>query len=165
MISSITGSVLVFHHEIDHAQFASHSTLEAPAAGLRIDNSIKRILQAYPGSDIRVPELPKGPNQALKYEIRKDGIRKWIFVHPQTGKALATVARADKRLVHVLLDLHYNLLSGTPGKILVLLGGLSLIVLSITGSILYRRSIWKVLSFRQRVSFKSSRSFSPVCTG
>ncbi|WP_377528708.1 PepSY-associated TM helix domain-containing protein [Pontibacter rugosus] len=159
LISSITGSVLVFHHEIDHAQFASHSTLEAPAAGLRIDNSIKRILQAYPGSDIRVPELPKGPNQALKYEIRKDGIRKWIFVHPQTGKALATVARADKRLVHVLLDLHYNLLSGTPGKILVLLGGLSLIVLSITGSILYRRSIWKVLSFRQRVSFKSSRSF------
>lgn len=158
-ISSITGSVLVFHHDIDHAQFASLSTLAAPAPDLSIDNSFARIRQTFPESDIRIPALPEDPEQALKYEIRTDGTRQWIFVHPETGKTVATVARADKRLVHVLLDLHYNLLSGTPGKIAVLLGGLSLIVLSITGFLLYRKSILKVLSFRQRVSFKSRRSF------
>ncbi|PRY07432.1 putative iron-regulated membrane protein [Pontibacter ummariensis] len=159
LISSVTGSVLVFHHDIDHAQFAGLSTLAVPATELKIDSSIARILKAYPGSDVRVPELPKGQDQALKYEIRSTEGRKWVFVHPTTGETLATVARADKRLVHTLLDLHYNLLSGTPGKIGVLLGGLSLIVLSITGLLLYRKSIWKVLAFRQRVSFKSRRSF------
>lgn len=158
LLSSVTGSVLVFHHEIDRAQFASLSTLAAPATELRIDNSIEGILQAYPESDIRVPELPEAPNQALKYEIRKGDTRKWVFVHPETGETLGVVKRADKRLVHVLLDLHYNLLSGTPGKITVLLGGIALAVLTVTGFLLYRRSILKVLAFRQRISFKSRRS-------
>ncbi|MEJ8801747.1 PepSY-associated TM helix domain-containing protein [Pontibacter sp. H249] len=159
LISSITGSVLVFHHDIDHAQFKHLSALTAPASAIKIDNSFERIRQENPESDIRMPELPENPNQALKYEIRKGSSRKWLFVHPETGQTLATVDRADKRLVHVLLDLHYNLLSGTPGKIIVLLGGLSLIVLTITGFLLYRKSIVKVLSFRQLVSFKSRRSF------
>ena len=159
LISSITGSVLVFHHDIDHAQFGQLSTLASPASELKIDNSFERIRQTNPESDIRVPELPEDPNQALKYEIRKGSSRKWLFVHPETGETLATVDRADKRLVHVLLDLHYNLLSGTPGKIIVLLGGLSLIVLTITGFLLYRKSILKVLAFKQLVSFKSRRSF------
>ncbi|MBC5994569.1 PepSY-associated TM helix domain-containing protein [Pontibacter cellulosilyticus] len=159
LISSLTGSVLVFHHDIDHVQFKQLSSLTSPASELKIDNSFERIRQANPESDIRVPELPENSNQALKYEIRKGSSRKWLFVHPETGETLATVDRADKRLVHVLLDLHYNLLSGTPGKIIVLLGGLALIVLTITGFLLYRKSILKVLSFRQLVSFKSRRSF------
>lgn len=159
LISSITGSVLVFHHDIDHAQFSEQSTLPVPAKALKIDNSIELIRQAHPGSDIRIPELPEDPNKALKYEIRQGSSRKWVFVHPETGETLSTVAKADKRLVHVLLDIHYNLLSGTPGKILVLLGGLSLIILSITGLLLYRKSLLKVLRFRQRISFKSRRAF------
>ena len=159
LISSITGSALVFHHDIDHAQFKQQTTLATPASALKIDNSFERIRQGNPESDIRVPELPEAPNQALKYEIRKGSTRKWLFVHPESGETLATVDRADKRLVHVLLDLHYNLLSGTPGKIIVLIGGLSLILLTITGFLLYRKSILKVLSFRQLVSFKSRRSF------
>jgi uncharacterized iron-regulated membrane protein len=159
LISSITGSVLVFHHDIDHAQFAQVSTLERPASELKIGNSFERIRQSYPDSDIRVPGLPEGPLEALKYEIRQGNSRKWIFVHPETGETLGTVERADKRLVHVLLDLHYNLLSGTPGKIIVLLGGLSLITLTITGFLLYRKSILKVLAFRQQISLKSRRSF------
>jgi len=159
LISSVTGSVLVFHHDIDHAQFAKHATLSSPASGLKIDNSFERIRQQYADSDIRVPEIPDSPTQALKYEIRQGNVRKWLFVHPTSGEKLATVDRADKRLVHVLLDLHYNLLSGTPGKIIVLLGGLSLITLTITGLLLYRRSLVKVLSFRQRISFKSRYTF------
>ncbi|MCJ8167135.1 PepSY domain-containing protein [Pontibacter sp. E15-1] len=159
LVSSLTGSVLVFHHDIDHAQFAHLSTLEEPASGLRIDSSLGRIREENPGADIRVPGLPEGPLEALKYELREGGSRRWVFVHPETGQTMATVRHAEKRLVHVLLDIHYNLLSGTAGKIIVLLGGIALILLTLTGFLLYRRSILRVLSFRQRVSFKSRRSF------
>lgn len=159
LVASITGSILVFHHEIDHAQFAEASTLAEPAAELNIDNSFGRINSLHPGADIRVPHFPEDPGEALKYEIREGSTRKWIFAHPETGKTLATVERADQRLVHVLLDLHYNLLSGTPGKLIVLLGGIALIVLTITGFILYRKSILKVLAFRQKVPLRNKRSF------
>jgi uncharacterized iron-regulated membrane protein len=158
LISSITGSVLVFHHEIDHAQFSAETTLEKPANELIIDNSFERIRKLYPDYDIRIPDLPDDPNQALKYELRKGQTRKWIFSHPETGAFLAEVKRADQRLVHVLLELHYMLLSGTVGKIVVLLLGIALIVLSITGFMLYRKSILKVLTFKQRISLKSRRS-------
>ena len=158
LISSITGSVLVFHHEIDSVQFARLSTLEEPAESLLIDNSFGRIRQQYPEGDIRIPALPAAADQALKYEIREKNTRKWIFVHPETGETLSTVERADQRLVHVLLELHYMLLAGTCGKVLVLLGGLALFVLSISGFILYRKSITKVLLFKQGISFSSPRA-------
>lgn len=158
LIASITGSILVFHHDIDHAQFADQSTLETPASELIIDNSFEHIRQLHPDYDIRVPAFPEDYKQALKYELRKGKTRKWIFVHPETGEMLATVNRADQRLVHILLDLHYNLLSGTPGKIIVLLCGIALMLLSVTGFILYRKSILKVVFFRQKISFKSRRS-------
>lgn len=158
LISSITGSILVFHTEIDGAQFSAEATLDQPAANLIIDNSFEPIRQLYPNYDIRVPDFPEESNQALKYELRKEKTRKWIFVHPETGEILAEVARADQRFVHVLLELHYMLLSGTVGKIVVLLLGIALIALSITGFILYRKSIFKVLTFKQRISSKSRRS-------
>lgn len=158
LISSVTGSVLVFHHEIDHAQFSNEATLEEPATELIIDSSFELIRQSHPDYDIRVPDFPEESNQALKYELRKEQSRKWMFVHPETGEVLAEVERADKRFVHVLLELHYMLLSGTVGKIVVLLLGIALIVLSITGFMLYRKSILKVITFKQRVSVKSRRS-------
>ncbi|MDX5423273.1 MAG: PepSY domain-containing protein [Hymenobacteraceae bacterium] len=158
LVLSITGSVLVFHHDIDHAQYAHLSTLKAPASELRIDQSLGRIRQENSGADIRVPGLPEGPLEALKYEVRKGSTRKWVFVHPETGVELARVERADRRLVQVLLDMHYNLLSGTPGKTIILFGGISLILLTITGFLLYRKSVLKVLAFRQRISFKSRRA-------
>lgn len=158
LISSITGAVLVFHHEIDSAQFSDKTTLEKPATKLIIDNSFEPIRTLYPDCDIRIPDLPKEPDQALKYELRKGKIRKWIFVHPETGELLTAVERADQRLVHILLELHYMLLSGTVGKIMVLFLGVALIILSISGFMLYRKSIVKVLSFKQKISFKSRRS-------
>lgn len=159
LVASITGSILVFHNEIDHTLYADIAVLESPAAELKIDHSLEQIRRSHPGADIRVPDFPEEPEQALKYEIREGKNRKWIFVQPETGTILGEVERADQRLVHILLDLHYNLLSGTVGKIVVLLGGLALIILSITGFLLYRKSIFKVLSFRQKVSFKNRRSF------
>ena len=158
LFSSVTGSVLVFHHEIDHAQFSAETILNKPATKLAIDNSFELIRQSYPNYDIRVPDFPEDFDQALKYELRKEKSRKWIFVHPETGELLAEVARADKRFVHILLELHYMLLSGTVGKIVVLLLGVALIILSITGFLLYRKSIIKVITFKQRISVKSRRS-------
>lgn len=159
LIASVTGSVLVFHKEIDSLQFAEQHHLEEPASELRMETSLEQIRAAHPEADIRVPDFPEDHDKALKYEIRSTEGRKWVFVHPESGKQLATVEHVHQRFVHVLLNLHYNLYAGTLGKIFVFLGGLSLIMLSITGLIFYRRSMLKVLTFRQRISFKSRRSF------
>lgn len=155
---SLSGVVLVFDDEIDDATYARELQLEMPAKALHIDRSYDWVRQQNPGWDMRIPALPASADEALLYELRQGQLRKWIFVHPETGQELATVAQAHNRLTYVLLNLHYNLLSGTPGKITVLLVGLTLLALTISGFILYRRSIVKVLTFRQGVSFRSRRS-------
>jgi uncharacterized iron-regulated membrane protein len=159
LVMSVSGSILVFHDEIDHLFFKSDKVLVKPAGALSFDRSYEEIRQAHPGWEIRVPSLPMEKTEALKYELRKGNLRQWVFVHPETGEWLHTVNEADKRFVHVLLTLHYSFFAGTVGKVLVLFIGIAFLVLLITGLIVYRKSLAKVLLFRQSVSLKSKRSF------
>ena len=159
LVISLSGSILVFDDEIDDAVFSKQSTLAEPAQTLHIDNSYEWVRQQNPGWEIRIPALPASKTEALQYELRQGQLRRWIFVHPDTGKELATIKQAHNRFTYVVLNIHYNLLSGTPGKVVVLLVGISLLLLTITGFMLYRKSIIKVLSFRQKISTKSKRSF------
>ena len=158
LVSSLSGAVLVFHDDIDAAIYAEESQLDIPSRALHIDNSFGWVRQQNPGWDIRIMALPDAPDQALLYELRQGQLRKWLFVHPETGASIATVPQAHNRLVYILLNLHYNLLSGTAGKIAVLLTGVALLLLTVTGFQLYRRSILKVITFRQTISRKSRRS-------
>lgn len=158
LVISLSGVILVFDDDIDEAIYASYATLDTPAKALHIDRSLQWVRAENPGWDIRIPELPASPNEALLYELRQGQLRRWLFVHPETGEKLHTVGQAHNRFSYVVLNIHYNLLSGTLGKIVVLLVGLALLFLTVTGFILYRRSILKVLTFRQRVSFTSRRS-------
>lgn len=156
---SLSGSILVFHDEIDNAFFNDRIPLNKPFQHVSFDRSFERIRADHPGWEIRVPGLPLQSGEALKYELRKNEFRKWVFVHPETGALVGTVARADKRFVNVLLTLHYSFFAGTAGKIFVLILGIAFSILLITGVVLYRRSLVKVLIFQQRLSLKSRRAF------
>lgn len=157
LVMSLSGSILVFHHEIDHAFFREKIEVQHPAPILSFDKSFEKMRIANPGWEIRVPALPQ-PGEALKYELRKDKQRKWVFVHPQTGDIVGNVDRADRRFVDVLLTLHYSFFAGTPGKVFVVLIGVAFLILLVTGIIVYRKSFLKVLFFRQRFSLKSTRA-------
>ncbi|HEU5145781.1 MAG TPA: PepSY-associated TM helix domain-containing protein, partial [Chryseosolibacter sp.] len=156
---SLSGIVLLFDDEVDRKVYSEYFVLDVPARALHIDNSIHWIRTQYSDWDIRIPALPEKKNDALLYELRKGQLRKWLFVHPETGKQIALLDQAHNRITYVALNIHYNLLAGTTGKLVVLLVGTVFLALTITGLILYRRSFWKVLSFRQRISFYSRRQF------
>lgn len=157
LVISVSGAILVFDDDLDAAIYRQYATLPTPAEKLSIDSSLEQVRAQHPGWEIRVPQLPT-KNKALLYELRQGQLRKWLFVHPATGEVLHTEDQAHKRFTNVVLNLHYNLLSGTVGRIVVLVLGLSLLTLTVTGFLIYRKSIFKVLSFRQKISFKSRRS-------
>lgn len=158
LVISLTGSILVFDDDIDNTLFAKNKKLSNPATHIAFDKSFDRIRKANPGWEIRIPELPSSLHESILYELRQGKLRKWIFIHPSTGEVLSQIDRADLRFTYILLNIHYNLLSGTPGKFIVFLVGVAFLVSLITGMIVYRKSIWKVLVFRQKISFQSKRS-------
>jgi len=157
LVMSLSGSVLVFHDEIDRIFFRDQILLNSPTHDLSFDRSFEKIRSANAGWEIRVPVLPN-PGEALRYELRKGNLRKWIFVHPEKGNILGTVDRADQRFINILLTLHYSFFAGTPGKIFVAILGVVFLLLLVTGLIIYRKSLVKVLLFRQHFSFKSRRA-------
>ncbi len=157
LLISLTGAILVFDDDIDSTLFAKHKRLAVPATHLTFDASFEKIRAAYPGWEIRIPELPATLHENILYELRQGKLRKWLFVHPATGEVQSQVERADLRFTYILLNIHYNLFSGTPGKVVVLLVGIAFLISLVTGIILYRKSIGKVLLFRQKISFRTPR--------
>lgn len=110
---SLSGSILVFHDDIDHAIYEEHLALNEPAQNVIVDASFEKIRRGYPGLEIRVPELPQSDREALKYELRNGDRRKWVIAHPETGAIMSTVDDAHKRLVFTLLTLHFSFFAGT----------------------------------------------------
>lgn len=162
LVMSLSGSLLVFHDEIDHVLFRDQIVLKDPTQILSFDRSFEKVRSANVGWEIRVPAFPE-TGEALKYELRKGNLRKWILVDPEKGSILSTIDRADKRLINVLLTLHYSFFAGTPGKVFVAIVGVAFMILLLTGLIVYRKSLIKVLLFKQHFSFKSRRaSFSSL---
>ena len=159
LVMSLSGSILVFHDDIDHAIYEEHLALNEPAQNVIVDASFETIRRGYPGWEIRLPELPQSDYEALKYELRNGDKRKWVIVHPETGAIMSTVDEAHKRLVFTLLTLHFSFFAGTTGKALVLMFGIIFLIALVTGLMLYRKSLAKVLLFRQKISLKNKRAF------
>ena len=156
---SVSGALLVFHDDIDRTFYAKYYSVSQPANSLNLDSSFEKVRLPNPGWEVRIPELPTHPHAALKYELRQKMLRKWIFAHPETGEILHVFDRADNRVTQLMLELHYTLFAGIFGKIVVLLCGLAFLMLTVTGFILYRKSLLKVITFRQQISLKNRRTF------
>ncbi|MGH7998947.1 MAG: PepSY-associated TM helix domain-containing protein [Brasilonema sp.] len=65
-----------------------------------------------------------------------DGKTIEVFVNPYTGRILGD-RQQKTSLRYIAIDLHYSLLAGRTGEIIVGIGGLLLFVLSITGFLLW----------------------------
>ena len=153
---SITGSVLVFSEEwedLEDPPLMLSGIREQPS----FDASLNNIREANPGFEIRLYHLPR-QDRALVYELRKKEIVRKIYVHPVTGKILKEDNRAHKGFQRQLLLLHYTLWSGTIGKIIVFSVGILFLISLVTGLVIYRKSIIKVLRFRVRINHRTQRA-------
>lgn len=155
LLMGISGSILVFHKEIDKQLFKEY-TLVQHNEDLNIDAAIQQVTSKYPKWDIRLFEFDKG--NALVFDIRKLKERKYIFVHPSSGEIIKEL-NANTHFTSWLLKMHYSLHAGTTGRIVVFLVGVVFLLSLITGIIIYRNAILKTISFQTRVKTRNKRNF------
>ncbi|POY38020.1 hypothetical protein C3K47_05715 [Solitalea longa] len=158
LVIAVSGSVLVFREEIDHAQLQPPLVKFSPS-NINIDKSIKKLADNYPGAEIRLTNVTPKENESLQFSIRKESKRLTVFTHPETAAILKTFD-TNSTLVVWMLNLHYNLHSGQIGKVIVLITGVLFVLSIISGFIIYRKSIGKVLSFNAKVNNKNSQTLS-----
>lgn len=145
LIICVTGSVLVFKHEIDTVLMPEKvRVVEGGAARLSLDRLRAQIDQQLPDVEIAGWALFQDSGRAdLVYVIAR-GSSDWryILLDQYRGKVLAGPVGLEDHFTDWLLALHYGLLMDEPGIVISAVMAVLLCWLGISGLILHRK-FWK----------------------
>ncbi len=161
LLLSLSGSLLVFHDELDKMSFpVIHSSGDTV---LPVDSCYRSLQKQYPQAQISSCTLASSANEPFLFTIYdssyKNGTEAMqVFLHPQTAAVLKTRGSGDMKsnFMSWLSGFHSSFHLGKMGE--WLLGFFSLVFLLsiITGLILYRKNIGAVLLFRRSVFKKGN---------
>src|SRR5699024_9146792 len=155
ILLGITGSILVFNSEIDKVLFERYQTKNSPSV-LNLDTAITEVQKNYRDWRTRIIHFKEG--ETIIFNLRRPDQRKLVFVHPENGAILGEVDE-NSHFTKWLLKFHYSLHAGNFGRVLVLFCGILFLISIITGILLYRKSIVKILLFRVKIKRKNKRAF------
>jgi uncharacterized iron-regulated membrane protein len=158
-IVGLTGSLLVFYHEIDHAmlgQKIGHVTPQGER--ISIATAIETVETAYRDrpefKDFKISGVDSVPNQPYEVwlTLANEKPAPSVFVDPYTGKIMGERVW-DGSFFDYVYRLHYELLAGTWGMYFVGVIGLFATFLSITGILLWPG--WRKLSTGFKIKWEA----------
>jgi uncharacterized iron-regulated membrane protein len=157
LVISVTGSILVYSGDL--YRWATPPPLAiAPAGSPLSDDQLKEAARrAYPGYEVTRIVRFNSPKAATEVSLAGEGPAKRRLFNPYTGQDLRDSVPFRIRLVSGLVDLHYNLLAGTTGRILNGVGAVLSLALGLTGIVIWWPGIakWRrSLTLHRRVGWK-----------
>ncbi len=167
IVIGLTGSLLVFHDDIEAAINPELVTVTpTPAGRLPAAELLVSAERQLPGYSVAgwLYQLDEPEKADLLY-VRKHGSPDWLFAtaNQYTGEILASPRLGTETFTGWILDLHYQLLADHTGLLIAGLLGLALFLLGVTGIYLYR-AFWKnLVTFRwnasRRILFSDTHKF------
>jgi uncharacterized iron-regulated membrane protein len=137
LMVSVTGSIVVYRNEL-YAYSTRDPIIVAASGTLLTDDELKAAAaRAYPGYSADEINRPQNRNQAVNVSLRNGGRHKVRLFNPYTGQDLGDAVPMGIRVVSWLLELHDDLLAGNTGRSINGLGGFLLIVLAVTGLVVW----------------------------
>lgn len=138
IIVSTTGAAIVFHHELDHVLNPNLWVVAPQPSTVAIDQAIATAQAIHPGQSIQSVLFPKSPDEALVVTLETpQGQHLQTFMDPYTGRSLGS-RLWEQSLMGFLYTLHYKLWAGKPGQLLVGITGILLLLMALTGLLLWR---------------------------
>ena len=134
VILGLTGSLLVFRHEIDAALSPSLILVEPAPRRVAPADMVSRVHAAYPEDQIRTLHVPSNPSHAVEFWMKRDAIK--VFMDPYSGKILGD-RKDDQSLMGWIFKVHTELFSGKTGETVAGISGLALVLLAFTGLIVW----------------------------
>jgi len=142
LIVCLTGSVLMFKHEIDSLIMPEKVRVDSELQSrLPLDTLRNRIATAYPNYEPVGWALFLDPDRAdLVYVIEHGSSdREYLLLNQYSGEILAPPVEFDEYLTDWLLELHFTFLLKETGLALSTLVSLVFCALGVSGLILYRQ--------------------------
>lgn len=148
LVIGLTGSLLVFHEELEALFNPELVRVEpAPAGRHPLDTLLAHAQRQLPDHEVTgwLPQY-EAPHLADILYVIERGHNEWLIatLDPYTGRLLASPRLGTTTLTGWLLDLHYAFFADNVGLAIAGLFGVMLCVLGVTGVWLYRE-FWKNL--------------------
>lgn len=143
LVICATGSVLVYRNELYRTFSPVPVIVSGSGTPLPSDALKQAARRAFPDHEVTDIYPGKTPNHAIEIALRRDDDTRRRLLHPFTGADLGDPIPAGYRATAWLLDLHDNLLSGDTGRRINGLGALFLMLLTLTGAIVWWPGIRK----------------------
>ncbi|WP_207531843.1 PepSY-associated TM helix domain-containing protein [Desertivirga arenae] len=159
LVISLSGSILVFSDEIDHALNTDILKVTPRHEKVSLDSAYRTALKSFPGGFVRIRQLPAQSNHSIEFSVEKGENWTFAYINPYTGK-LTGSRNARTYFIGWVLLLHYSLLGGTIGELLVAILSITLMLSVITGLVVYRKHLFKVITFKIKFSFSNWRKAS-----
>ena len=137
LVLSVTGSIVVYRNELFTA--ATRDPIVVTESGRPLsDDELKAVVaRLYPRFAIGAINRAESPNQAVNVSLDGSDAHKNRLFNPYTGEDLGDSVPVGIRLVSWLLELHDDLLGGNTGRSINGLGGFMLIILALTGIVVW----------------------------
>jgi len=137
LVLSVTGSIVVYRNELFTA--ATRDPIVVTESGRPLsDDELKAVVaRLYPRFAIGAINRAENPNQAVNVSLDGSDAHKNRLFNPYTGEDLGDSVPVGIRLVSWLLELHDDLLGGNTGRSINGLGGFMLIILALTGIVVW----------------------------
>ncbi len=156
-IAGLTGSVLVFWHEIDQVVLTQRFGQIVPALQqLAIPVVADTVKAAYAVKGLTLASIspPDQANHPYQVWLHAPGEQHWqVFVNPYTGLVMGD-RQWETSWVGMIYDLHYKLLAGDTGLLIMGIVALLTVILSITGIVLWPG--WRKLIAGFKIKWKNA---------
>jgi uncharacterized iron-regulated membrane protein len=153
IIIGLTGSVLVFDKQVNPIlHLATHQVIpQGEKISLQTATSI--IYQQYPEAQLEWITIPTQITEPYHLLIKSKGNGKTdIYLNPYSGEVLGIYLK-DSPFFKIINQLHTHLLAGKIGSFLVGVCGVLLLILSITGVMLWNG--WKKFSVGWKIRWQA----------
>jgi uncharacterized iron-regulated membrane protein len=133
----VSGSVLVYRNELYRALSPEPVVVNRTGAGLSDQALSDAARRAYPGYEVATLRRGQVDNQAVEIELQRGEQSFPRLFDPFTGRDLGHPIPAGYRFTSWLLDFHDNLLAGDTGRRVNGIGALLVLVLCMTGAVIW----------------------------
>ncbi|WP_017653091.1 PepSY-associated TM helix domain-containing protein [Fortiea contorta] len=149
-VIGLTGSALVFWHEIHHQLNSPLTTVIPQAQSISVDEIEETVNKAYPDWQVSSIEMPNSLSDAYKVTITsKEDKSLDVYVNPYTNIILGAL-QWESSLMGIIYEIHESFLAGDIGKKFVGVFGILLVLMSISGIILWNGWHRLILGFKIR---------------
>jgi uncharacterized iron-regulated membrane protein len=155
LLLGASGAIIAFEDELDRSLNSKLSYVQPQSQPLTLDAITQKLLSRYPGTKVDGFELPQRPDLSMFVGLTDaSGKRLGLLVNPYTGAVLGN-AEQGNHFVGKVHQFHTHLLAGEAGKQIMGWSGMLLLVLSISGIVLW----WRAKIFRVRIGSATRFNF------